>query len=87
MAYPFVRGPTVREFVDRAIADHGCEMKELREKVQGPKGEMEFKYLVRGSRFTEPLPSDFSEHLGPDSLRRLCKQLGLPITAFGLPMG
>lgn len=68
------------EFIERA-QPLGAELKELAAPLVGPKGETTVRYLERDDagriRRTEPLPESEDERLGPDALRRLCRQLGL----------
>lgn len=86
MAYPFAQAPTVREFIDAAVHQHGCALEEMTG-IEGPSGPVSFRYLSRryeGSLvISEPIPPNPEERLAPDTLRRLCAQLKLKTAHFG----
>lgn len=87
MAYPFSEAPTVEQFIQTACNKYKCELKTLSRPLYGPRGAVAIEYLKKSQKFSEPLPLDREERLGPESLRRLCGQLGIPVQAFGLQLG
>ena len=89
MAYPFVQMPTVSEFV-HFCEGQGAELRELKNDLVGPRGKVKIQFLYRKKakeRITEPLPTNFNERLTPDTLRRLCRQIGVSVKDFGLHLG
>ena len=86
MAYPFAKAPAVGSLVDRAVNEYGCTLHTLENAAVGPKGTVSFEYLSRQvdgeTLLSEPLPTNKTEPLSPDSARRLIKQLKLPPEAW-----
>lgn len=78
--------PTVQEFIDKA-AESGWTLHETQGKISGPYGVVSIHYLSNDGKFTEPLPTDFAERIGPETIRRLCNQVGLDVGEFGLNLG
>ena len=81
--------PTVQQFVEQVVAhEPRVALRTLESSLVGPKGEIEIQFLyLSDEAFTEPLPSDINEVLTPDTMRRLCVQLGLDSKDFGLHLG
>ena len=87
LPYPFHQAPTVQEFVDVATNPPvNAELKNAAD-IVGPRGKTVIRYLHKDGSFTEPLPEDFDERLGPDSLRRLCRQIGMDVADFWARFG
>lgn len=86
MAY-LQRWPTLGEFVEQAVRVYGCMDKRTEVTVQGPKGEVRFRYLERhqGDRqLIAPLPDlEDTDRLAPSVFRQLCSRLEIPPQAFG----
>lgn len=89
MAYPFTQAPAVSEFIAKAL-EEGAELNQ-QEGVIGPRGPVQIQYLKRvedgRTHFTAPLPTDLTERLNPETVRRFCKQLHLDPRLFGLHLG
>ena len=83
VACPFAKGPTFRRFVEKVVAEYGCELKTWG-KLVGSRGATEIKYLKRWDGETdylsETLPADLDDYMSTDSERRLIRQLELPET-------
>lgn len=84
--------PSLREFIDRAISEYGAEKREPGEPLVGPRGQAKATYLIRQINGDDPkfavIPDMKDEEiLVPDTLRSLCKQLGIPLEDFGLILG
>ena len=91
MAYPFVQMPTVAQFIAFCQDIHGAELRSTNGRIEGPRGRVDIQYLFRQpskkAYYTEALPTDFNERMTPDTLRRLCKQIGVSEKEFGLNLG
>ena len=92
MAYPFAPMPSLGEFIDRVIAEYGVEIKEPEGPLIGPRGQAKAVYLFRkmdgeNPRFAIIPDLRNDEMLVPDTLRSLCRQLGVPLEDFGLTLG
>jgi hypothetical protein len=80
------RWPTLGEFLDRAIRSYGCTDRRTEVTVQGPKGEVRFRYLERnyeGRQLIAPLPDlADSDRLTHAVLEQLCRRLEIPPHIF-----
>ena len=90
MSYPFSEAPTLGRFIEVAEG-HGATLCRAND-IVGPKGRVRVEYLLierqgKSPLFTEPLPTDHDTRVGPDLLRRLCRQLGISAKEFGLNLG
>ena len=78
--------PTLGEFVERAVRNYGCTDRYTEATVQGPKGEVRFRYLERtheGRQLIAPLPDlEDSDRLTPPLLEQLCRRLEIPPNIF-----
>ena len=83
--------PTVAEFLKFCEEHANAELRTTKALLSGPKGRVKINYLFRrtGKKIwhTEPLPTDHNERMTPDTLRRLCKQIGISEKEFGLNLG
>ena len=78
--------PTLGAFIDKAVLNYGCELKETRLPVMGPKGPVTWKYLKRGE-LVAPLPDIHDdEELTAANMRSLVAQLNLPALEFGFEL-
>ncbi len=74
MAYPFAQAPTVGQVVE-AAERIGAALGKLRTGLEGPRGATVVEFLEIDEHCTEPLPEDFDERVGWDTIRRWCRQL------------
>jgi len=76
-----MQAPTVEEFL-RSLEPLGCEVLTLNNPLTGPRGRVDVRYVRRvldgAELLSEPLPTDLSERIAPDSMRRWIRQLKLP---------
>ena len=89
MAYPMVPMPTLREFI-RKVAPHGVTLEKTTSTTVGPRGEVYFRYLARGTGSFAILPDVADDDvLTPTVVMSLCSQLGLScgdLFGFTLPL-
>ena len=91
MAYPFLKLPTLGEFLDIAISKHGAKENKTA-KVQGLHGQTEIRYLIRecsnGKKALAVIPDiKNEERLTPSVLRSLCNCLEISLKEFGFDLG
>ena len=87
MAYPMSAMPSLREFVAKALS-HGIVEGKAAERVMGPGGEEEVRYLRRPNGPAHVLPNiGEEESLDPFVVSSLCRQLKIPPEEFGLTLG
>ncbi len=91
MPYPLERLPTLGEFVERATRQYNATDLLSEVTVQGPRGEVRFRYLrrvIEGRVIVAPLPDlHDDDHLTPNMLRNLCVRLEITVQDFGLHLG
>ena len=89
-AYPFVKMPTLGEWIRRACDAYGCTLDEQAVTVLGPDGISNPSVLSRETSddtFNVVLPYvSYEDRLTPHMLRNLCTRLGLPLSDFGLAL-
>ena len=79
--------PSLREFVAKALS-HGIIEGKAAERVMGPGGEEEVRYLRRLNGPAHVLPNiEENESLDPFVVSSLCRQLEIPPEEFGLTLG
>lgn len=90
-SYPFAPTPTLAQFLERARAEFGVEVKELTGTFESPSGhDVGRAYLVRevdGKKYVASLPAlEAGDRLLHHPLRSLCIRLGIPPAEFGLTL-
>lgn len=84
-AYHFTKGPTLKEFSERAKF-HGVKLKKESEKLNSKGIKIDIKYFERnynGQKITVAIPIlDFNCELSFNTLRQLCNQLQIPMKYF-----
>ncbi len=86
MAYPFIKWPTLKEFVDKAKREFGAKETTVSGTLIGPRGPVTVVALEREGKCAV-LPDDDGQRLTPTMLRSLCNRLGMSLEPFGFTIG
>ena len=88
MAYPLSQMPTLGEFLAQAQADDDIRVGVTSIAVSGPRGNIQYRYLQRGTDAPVILPDLRDDvRLTPTFLSNLCRRLQLTPEKFGLTLG
>src|SRR5688572_24748983 len=87
MAYPFVKMPTLSEFIEQVSNKYNVQEKTPSARIKGARGEDSPRYLSRkiGEKILIAISPIFpsQQPLPPSTVRSLCDMLQIPSDEFG----
>ncbi len=90
MPHPFDAMPTLAQFVDRVARMYHVTRGTSKTSLSGPRGTTQVDYLCRdlnGQTLMAPLQDiDPQTPLAPSNIRRLCDELRIPRSEFGITL-